>query len=219
MSCVMCHVSHVKVHVSHVTCHMSCVTCPIFFCGGGTKWWSLLVEGLLSTGPTLSSFQYKWADVPEGPQPKPAPNSRNPTSWKMFTIRFCTCKRKGEWNCCPDNALSADALRTRGQVLASASPLLNMPEDSSTFRIYVPLNVPLNLDFSSSKCIFLGAKAKIDKNICRQIWCFTGEAKQASSWQKVNTVEYSAVLNNSIIEYSACLNNTVLYSAVEYIRV
>ena len=58
MSHVMCHVSHVTCHMSHVICHMSRVTCHvshvlIFFF---TKWWSLSVEGLLSTGPTPSSF-------------------------------------------------------------------------------------------------------------------------------------------------------------------
>ena len=45
-------------HMSHVTCHVSCVTCHVshitfFFL---TIWWCLLVEGLLSTGPTLSIF-------------------------------------------------------------------------------------------------------------------------------------------------------------------
>ena len=52
VSCVTCHVSHVTCHVSHVMCH--------FF---WTKWWSLSVEGLLSTGPTPSSFEVlfqKW---------------------------------------------------------------------------------------------------------------------------------------------------------------
>ena len=55
MSRVTCNVSHVTCHVSHVTCHMSHVTffLLLFF---WTKWWSLLVEGLLSTGPTPSSF-------------------------------------------------------------------------------------------------------------------------------------------------------------------
>ena len=48
-----CHVSCVTCHVSCVLCHMSHVTC-IFF--SLTKWWSLLVEGLLSTGPTPSSL-------------------------------------------------------------------------------------------------------------------------------------------------------------------
>ena len=40
----------VKCHVSHVTCHVSHVT--FFF---RTKWWTLSVKGLLSTGPTPSS--------------------------------------------------------------------------------------------------------------------------------------------------------------------
>ena len=44
-------------HLSHVTCHMSCVMCHfsnvLFFL---TKLWSYLVEGLLPTGPTPSSF-------------------------------------------------------------------------------------------------------------------------------------------------------------------
>ena len=41
-----------------VTCHMSRVTfhVKLFFWGGGAKWWSLSLEGLLSTGPTPSSF-------------------------------------------------------------------------------------------------------------------------------------------------------------------
>ena len=50
--CVTCHMSHVTCHVSHVTCHLSNVT--FFFVR--TKWWSLLVEGLLSIGPTTSSL-------------------------------------------------------------------------------------------------------------------------------------------------------------------
>ena len=63
MSCVTsrvtCHVSRVTCHVSRVTCHVSHVTIFffilfIFFLR--TKWWSLLVEGLLSMGPTPSSF-------------------------------------------------------------------------------------------------------------------------------------------------------------------
>ena len=55
---VTCHVSRVTCHVSHVTCYMSRVTCHVshvtffFF----IKWWSLSVEGLLSTGPTPSSL-------------------------------------------------------------------------------------------------------------------------------------------------------------------
>ena len=43
--------SHVTCHVSHVPCHVSHLT---FF----LHWLSLLVEGLLSTGPTLSSFPF-----------------------------------------------------------------------------------------------------------------------------------------------------------------
>ena len=40
--------------MSHVTCHMLRVTCNFF--SFQTKLWSLSVDGLLSTGPTLSSF-------------------------------------------------------------------------------------------------------------------------------------------------------------------
>ena len=43
--------SHVICHMSHVMCRMSCVTCNL-----RTKWWSLLVEGLLSAEPSPSSF-------------------------------------------------------------------------------------------------------------------------------------------------------------------
>ena len=60
----MCHVSHVTCrmpcvtyHVSHVTCHMSNVTCEEKKEDKNViKWWSQSVEGLLSTGPTPSSF-------------------------------------------------------------------------------------------------------------------------------------------------------------------
>ena len=55
MSHVACHMSHVTCHVSHVICHMSHV-----FKKNLTKWWSLSVEGLLSTGPTLSNFIWCW---------------------------------------------------------------------------------------------------------------------------------------------------------------
>ena len=53
VSCVTCHMSRVTCHVSRVTCHMS-----LFFFQ--TKWWSLSVEGLLSTGPTPSSLGNGW---------------------------------------------------------------------------------------------------------------------------------------------------------------
>ena len=60
MSCVTCHVSHVTCHVSHVTCHMSL----FFFFLFRTKWWSLSVEGLLSTGPTPSLvYSQKWPNM------------------------------------------------------------------------------------------------------------------------------------------------------------
>ena len=42
--------------MSRVTCHMSRVTCHMAHFFFLTMWWSLLGEGLLSTGPTLSSF-------------------------------------------------------------------------------------------------------------------------------------------------------------------
>ena len=59
---VMCHVSRVTCHVSRVTCHVSFFLLLFFFFW--TKWWSLLVEGLLSTGPTPSSFHpYTWCCV------------------------------------------------------------------------------------------------------------------------------------------------------------
>ena len=55
MSHVTCRMSHVTCHKSHVTCHVSHVTCHMSFFW--TNWWILWVEGLLSTGPTPSSFQ------------------------------------------------------------------------------------------------------------------------------------------------------------------
>ena len=60
MSHVTCHVSHVTCHMSRVTCHVSNVTwhmfCFFLFFFLRTKWWSLSVEGLLSAGPTPSSY-------------------------------------------------------------------------------------------------------------------------------------------------------------------
>ena len=46
--------SHVACHLSRVMCHMSHVTSHRYFFL--TNWWSLSVEGLLSTGPTPSSL-------------------------------------------------------------------------------------------------------------------------------------------------------------------
>ena len=46
--------SGVRCQVSLVRCHVSDV---MFFCLFLTKWWSLLVEGMLSMGPTPSSLQ------------------------------------------------------------------------------------------------------------------------------------------------------------------
>ena len=56
--------SHVACHVSCVTCHLSHVTFFFFFFFFWTKWWSLLVEGLLSTEPTPSSFFLDYLGVP-----------------------------------------------------------------------------------------------------------------------------------------------------------
>ena len=44
--------------MSRVTCHMSRVTCVKKKLKKWTKLWSLSVEGLLSTGPTPSSFYH-----------------------------------------------------------------------------------------------------------------------------------------------------------------
>ena len=70
MSCVTCHMSRVTYHVSPVTCHKTIffdICCKkkrkeiifIYICSetNWTMWWSQSVEGLLSMGPTLSSFQ------------------------------------------------------------------------------------------------------------------------------------------------------------------
>ena len=53
MSCVTCHVSCVPCHLSYVMCPMSCFFVVAFF---GPTWCSLMVEGLLSTGPYPSSL-------------------------------------------------------------------------------------------------------------------------------------------------------------------
>ena len=54
----MCHRSHVRCHLSDVMCHMSGVTYQVSFFSR-TKRFILSVEGLLSTGPTLSSLGRK----------------------------------------------------------------------------------------------------------------------------------------------------------------
>ena len=51
---VTCQMSCVTFRKSHVTCNMSIV----MFCFFWTKWRSYSVEGLFSTGPTLSNFYY-----------------------------------------------------------------------------------------------------------------------------------------------------------------
>ena len=51
--CVTFRMSCVKCHISCVTCHVSHVTKKIFSL---TIWWSKLLEGLLLTRPTSSSF-------------------------------------------------------------------------------------------------------------------------------------------------------------------
>ena len=67
---VMCHMSRVTCHLSHITCHMSDVNKKnIFFYTkknikkkifqkNWARWLSWSVEGLLSTGPTPSSYHY-----------------------------------------------------------------------------------------------------------------------------------------------------------------
>ena len=52
VSHVTCHVSHVMCHVSHIVCHMSFIYIYFFL----DKVMELVVEGLVSTGPTPSSF-------------------------------------------------------------------------------------------------------------------------------------------------------------------
>ena len=67
---VTCHMSHVTCHVLRVTCHVSRVTCHVsffyfiyLFIFFMTKWWSLSVEGLSSTG--LSRLVFEWSDFPK----------------------------------------------------------------------------------------------------------------------------------------------------------
>ena len=63
VSSVKCQVSHIRCHMSSVTCllscvmcHLSCVMCHMLYIYFFTKWLSWLVEALVSTGPTPSSF-------------------------------------------------------------------------------------------------------------------------------------------------------------------
>ena len=103
VSCVMCHVSRVTCHVSRVTCHVSHVTCHVsqlffvfvflsfFFIEKKLKkWWSLSVEGLLSTGPTPSSYN----DMAKMPDPS---TGTNPFHVNIYIYlvqpnkRYCRC--------------------------------------------------------------------------------------------------------------------------------
>ena len=53
-------------NMSHVTCHMTEKNIYIWFFSSFSKWWSYLVEGLFSTGPTPSSCQDSREKVIEG---------------------------------------------------------------------------------------------------------------------------------------------------------
>ena len=55
----MCHMSNVRCQVSGVgvRCHVSYVRCSFFYFFFWTKFWSLLVEGISSLGPILSSLK------------------------------------------------------------------------------------------------------------------------------------------------------------------
>ena len=59
--CIMCHLSYFMCHVSPVIYQVCSVRCHLYFCKFNEdkiefkKWWSLFVEGLLSTGHTPSS--------------------------------------------------------------------------------------------------------------------------------------------------------------------
>ena len=69
----ICHMSCVTCHVSGVTCQVSGVTLfssfHFFLFLFWTKWWILLLESLLSTGPTPSSF-YCSLRLPIRPEPQ-----------------------------------------------------------------------------------------------------------------------------------------------------
>ena len=62
MSHVTCYMSHVTCHMSHVICHNIFFYFIFFF---RTKWWTLSMEGLLSTGPTPSSLVWWNTSVEE----------------------------------------------------------------------------------------------------------------------------------------------------------
>ena len=117
MSCITCHVSHVTCHVSPVTCHLSRVTShlshdKIFFfitfffikityqnkknadfsaslTKNWTKWWSWSLEGMLSTGPTLSSLKSN-----EPPNQNP-----NPLTYCYFSTKLAG--HSSHHNCSP----------------------------------------------------------------------------------------------------------------------
>ena len=78
------HLSHVMVMVSHVLCHISCVTCHRLLARGHfkkkfipDKVVRLVCKGLISTGPTLSSFLHgKRSQL----------HKRDPNNWTFILV-------------------------------------------------------------------------------------------------------------------------------------
>ena len=82
---VSCQLSRVTCHMSPATCHLSPVTCQKIsqLQKKFTKWWSQLVKGLLSTGPTPSSLSGVFSfssNPPTGPIRSSSPD-----------VRVCVC--------------------------------------------------------------------------------------------------------------------------------
>ena len=78
-------VSYVMCHMSYVTCHVSSFTIIFYLF---LKCWRFLVEGLLSTGPTSSSFYYR-VRLTCGPKcPPPLPYQPILESLIIFYLKF-----------------------------------------------------------------------------------------------------------------------------------
>ena len=105
--------SHTMCHVSPVTCHLSKYFIFLFyekknlsFRKNWTKWWSLSLEGMLSTGPTPSSFN--GGSLKHVNKPHQTWNVQKPTTtcwviwcnWDFgFPLRqlYLTIIRTGHW--------------------------------------------------------------------------------------------------------------------------
>ena len=123
VSCVACHMSRVMCHMSRVTCHMSRFFSRFFllfffFSFFQTKWWSLSVEGLLSTGPTPSSLGWIHQIIVKG-----IPNSKKVYAERVF--KNCVDKYQSQLQCVPEYIKIYNMVFTVVQYIMEKTTLLH----------------------------------------------------------------------------------------------